>query len=180
VRSAFKEIRQFLVGDDEFSVFREERLEVNTSILQVTAIARPASPAGAGAGTDVDGTGDPSIGTSNPSPSSSSASSVHALTPPAISEFVGSSPPVLSLDGADRRRLNTAPRHYIKYLPLCFAFSSCARLTHIEVRMIDDSHEDDEVIFNRMRAAYNRRKGWLRRTFSCYRLRKLQPVKVLL
>lgn len=73
---------------------------------------------------------------------------------------------------------NTGPRHYIKYLPICFGGSDCVRLSHIEVRIIDDNLEDDAIIFSRMRAAYNVRRGWIRRVLSVFEVKKIKLVKV--
>jgi len=69
-------------------------------------------------------------------------------------------------------------RHFIKYIPTCFGSSACMRLSHIEVRIIDDNKEDDEIIFRRMRAAYNVRRGWIRRLFSLLEVKRIKLVKV--
>jgi len=71
-----------------------------------------------------------------------------------------------------------ARRHFIKYIPTCFGSSACMRLSHIEVRIIDDDKEDDEIIFRRMRAAYNVRRGWIRRLFSLLEVKRIKLVKV--
>jgi len=68
--------------------------------------------------------------------------------------------------------------HIIKYLSICFRSMDCVRLSHIEVRILNDSQEDDELIFGRMRAVYNARRGSIRRLVSIFEIKKIKLIKV--
>lgn len=78
----------------------------------------------------------------------------------------------------DSFRYHNSARHYLKYLPICFKFRHSIILSHIEVRIIDLENEDDETIFRRVRAAYNAQRGYIRRLFSIYKIRRITQVKV--
>jgi hypothetical protein len=66
----------------------------------------------------------------------------------------------------------------IRYLPLCVWSKGYTRLFHAEIRIIDDSNEDDERIFGQIREIYNINRGYIRRLFSWWRLKKIERVKV--
>lgn len=66
----------------------------------------------------------------------------------------------------------------VRYLPLCVWSKSYTRLFHAHIQIIDDSNEDDEKIFRQIREIYNINRGYIRRLFSWWRLKKIERVKV--
>jgi hypothetical protein len=152
------------------TVYREDMIDIHSlsNVHELRHIKRPEAGS-EGTGIGVDGT---DISTETTADSRSPSSS--AANPPSHR----SPPPVSSGDRLQSSQSLSNGRHYLKYLPACFGSRETFRLSHIEVRIIDDSSENDETIFRRLRTVRNVRIGWLRRLFSCWCLRRIELVKV--
>lgn len=86
--------------------------------------------------------------------------------------------PEQTLHQGEEGQVELQNRHYLKYLPICYGLSDIKRVSHIEIRIINDHSEDDEQIFRRLRAVHNARIGWIRRLFSYLEVRRIEQVKV--
>lgn len=67
-----------------------------------------------------------------------------------------------------------------KYLALCIGPIGRLSLLHIKIHDTKGLWEDDEMIFERIRAAYNIQKGWIQRNFSFWRLQRVERVNVFI
>ena len=66
----------------------------------------------------------------------------------------------------------------LMFLPLCHWYGQYNRVSHAKVKVVDQTIDDDEAIFNSIRTTYFVSRGWLRRFFSIWRLRKIERIKV--
>lgn len=138
---------------------------------------RPSNIEPTTSGTGVLGTDASSAAGIRTDTTSSTSSTSSVVTPPngrTMSEDPDSGPP------SQQTALEVHPRtqHYLRYLPVLFGTPDHLILSHIEIRFISVNDEDDEKVFKRLRNAYNDRRGFVRRMFSCFAVRKLVQVKV--
>jgi len=66
----------------------------------------------------------------------------------------------------------------LMFLPLCHWYGQYNRVSHAKVIVVDQTIDDDEAIFKSIRTTYFVSRGWLRRIFSIWRLRKIERIKV--
>ena len=66
----------------------------------------------------------------------------------------------------------------VNYLPLCIKYGTSVKLFHAKIRLLDETIEDDETVFKRIKAEYQHQKGPLKRSLSCWRLRGINKIKV--